>query len=736
MLSSGPRVRMKGRMSSEPLKAFLGLILVCLPWLALLVFLASVSWFLTDDAFISFRYVRNLLEGHGLVFNPGERVEGYSNFLWVLELAAIWWALGWAPEYAAPWLSVVFTAGTVGALTWWVYRLPSLRKRGLVGWMALGLVCSSATFAVWTSGGGLETRQFTFFIVLAVVCLSLYRDSRAGLMASSLSLAGAALTRPEGPLIAVCCFGWFAVQRMADAKGLRVDWRELAYLAGPFVMLVSAHFLFRYAYYGEWLPNTYYAKHVRPWYESGFRYLWAAALDTGLYLLVPLAWVALRRRWGESRDGIYGLVLLLIGVHMAYVMRIGGDHFEYRPLDFYWPLLALPAAEGIACIGSRLAAFDWRRIPLPTALLAKVKAVLRQAESRQSLNSYRLWRPGARACALILFVPVVFYCGAMQGALLFEGARIDWYVGQLHIELDEDNAGWLLAAPGMSALAAISNDLRRQSAVQAVAAPFAEHREAANDRLREWQPYGNMKRGVIPDDALKKGGALGIESYYLPDLKVIDVAGLTDATVARNPVTTPNHQRVIAHDRRPPAGYLEQRGINITVHPAASSEAQALERGLYAVSVGPGVWMPFNSDDHEWVAASFAGHDLGSLVERMSADDYLSGLFGDSPPSIRSDWDVYLGEDRLVYVKEPCALADTEATFFVHVLPVDASDLHRQRKQYGFDNLDFDFDGRGAIFDGRCMATVALREYAIAEIKTGQYDASGALWEGEIRLAE
>ena len=54
--------------------------LFCLPWLALLVWLASLAWFMTDDAFISFRYVRNLLEGHGLVFNPGERVEGYSNF--------------------------------------------------------------------------------------------------------------------------------------------------------------------------------------------------------------------------------------------------------------------------------------------------------------------------------------------------------------------------------------------------------------------------------------------------------------------------------------------------------------------------------------------------------------------------------------------------------------------------------------------------------------------------------
>ena len=75
------------------------------PWLALLGYLAYISRFLTYDAFISFRYARNLLEGHGLVWNPGERVEGYSNFLWVLELAAIWAATGVPPEDAVWWLS-------------------------------------------------------------------------------------------------------------------------------------------------------------------------------------------------------------------------------------------------------------------------------------------------------------------------------------------------------------------------------------------------------------------------------------------------------------------------------------------------------------------------------------------------------------------------------------------------------------------------------------------------------
>ena len=222
------------------------LISLCLPWLILLGWLAAVAWFLCDDAFISFRCVRNLLEGHGLVFNPGEYVEGYTNFLWVLELAAIWRLSGIPPEQAATWLSVVCTAGTIAAMLWWVMRLPGVRHRGLVAWMALGLLCSSATVAVWTSGGGLETRQFTFFTVLAVVLLSLYRHRRRGLAVASLNLALAACTRPEGLLIGALCIGWFAVQLMADAGRLWPDWRRLAWLAAPFAALVAAHFLFRY----------------------------------------------------------------------------------------------------------------------------------------------------------------------------------------------------------------------------------------------------------------------------------------------------------------------------------------------------------------------------------------------------------------------------------------------------------------------------------------------------------
>ncbi len=607
-----------------------------LPWLALLAWLTSVSWFLTDDAFISFRYVRNLLNGHGLVFNVGERVEGYSNFLWILELAAVERVLNIRPEHAAPWLSILFTAGTLALMLWWIARLPGLRLRGLVSWCALALVCSSATFAVWTSGGGLETRQFTFLVVAAVAFLSLYRNRHWGLLAAALSLALASLTRPEGPLIAACCFAWFgalqlppalnALRRAAETQDVsiveaiaaisrRIDWRGMLCLIAPFALIVGAHFLFRYAYYGEWLPNTYYAKHVRPWYESGFKYLWAAALETGLYLLLPLAWYAMRQRWRDARDGAYALILLIVAAHMLFLARLGGDQFEFRPMDFYWPLLAIPAAEGIARLGGWILD-KLRRIR--TNMRGGVFRIRFSTDSAQSHSANPIW---ASLCTLLLFVPALFYANAMQWTILFEIDKnnFDNCILPNHIELNEQNAGWLLESPGMNTLVAVSNNLRYDMVQNNVGKRSERDRCVADELIRKFQPYENMERGIIPDDAVMSHGAIGIRFYYLWELTGIDMHGLTDATVARTPsVHKSNSERRMAHDRFPPPSYLKERGVNIVVHGAVDTEEQALAYAQYAVQVGPNLWMPFDSTNGPWVFSRFSEQTLSWNIPSYS----------------------------------------------------------------------------------------------------------------------
>ncbi len=156
--------------------------------------------------------------------------------------------------------------------------------------------------------------------------------------------------------------------------------------------------------------------------------------------------------------------------------------------------------------------------------------------------------------------------------------------------------------------------------------------------------------------------------------------------------------------------------------------------------------MQFLTDPEQFApGTSMSSPGIGEVEARAIADyldslNHLSRLVRDSQPAIRSDWDVYLSENTLVYVSEPCARADTEATFFLHLYPVAVNDLPDDRRQHGFDNLDFYFDQRGMIFDGICMATAALPEYDIDRIETGQYVPMDGgfehFWEGEIGLDE
>ena len=104
-------------------------------------------------------------------------------------------------------------------------------------------------------------------------------------------------------------------------------------------------------------------------------------------------------------------------------------------------------------------------------------------------------------------------------------------------------------------------------------------------------------------------------------------------------------------------------------------------------------------------------------------------------PLARGAFDVYVTNGALVYVKEPCGLADTKDRFFAHVFPERAGDLPEGRKQYGFDNLDFDFFPNGALFEGRCAARTTLPDYRVASVRTGQHRVGeGETWSVEFSV--
>ena len=97
-------------------------------------------------------------------------------------------------------------------------------------------------------------------------------------------------------------------------------------------------------------------------------------------------------------------------------------------------------------------------------------------------------------------------------------------------------------------------------------------------------------------------------------------------------------------------------------------------------------------------------------------------------PAARGYFDLYLQDGRLLFLRDPCEPLDADARFFLHVRPVDSADLPPDRKQYGFGNLNFNFDERGSIFDGKCAATADLPAYPIERIRAGQFDDNGEIW--------
>ena len=101
-------------------------------------------------------------------------------------------------------------------------------------------------------------------------------------------------------------------------------------------------------------------------------------------------------------------------------------------------------------------------------------------------------------------------------------------------------------------------------------------------------------------------------------------------------------------------------------------------------------------------------------------------------PRVRSDFDIYLHDRILIFVKEPCLRSDIEATFFLHIEPVDNASLPSHRQEHLFDNLDFRFSDFGTVFDDKCIAFVPVPAYDISRIVSGQFTSEKRLWQVEI----
>jgi hypothetical protein len=294
--------------------------------LALAALAAGALWWawqlkwLCDDAYISFRYAENWARGHGLVFNPGERVEGYTNFLWTAVIAGLI-KLGADPGQAA----IVVGLGCFVALLVLLDRL-STRLGGQRGQAGLGiapfLAAASYTVASFATSG-LETMFAATLALLAVERAEAGRPLTAGLAGIA-----AAMAHPDHGIFYAALGAALALSR--DRR------RELILYAAPFFVLFVPYFFWRWRYYGDLFPNTYYAKSAGDTYfGQGGVYLLVTFVLAGLWAAAPLALIGVHRFRGTvtGRCFIVGLPLFLL-----YVAKVGGDFMLGRLLV---PVIAL-----------------------------------------------------------------------------------------------------------------------------------------------------------------------------------------------------------------------------------------------------------------------------------------------------------------------------------------------------------------------------------------------------------
>jgi len=292
--------------------------------------------FVQDDAFITFRYVRHLLDGNGLVFNVGERVEGYTNFLWTI-LLAIPAGLGVDLVTVSHLLGVGAGLAALGLLYLLSRHLGATGGPFGLSLVAVALTVSNGAVAYW-SISGMETALFMALLV-AVVFFYL-KEYPQRIRFTPILLVLLSLTRPEGMLVFGLTVLHFVGTAWISGQGSpRERLQPLLRLVGIYAVPMLVFVAWRLLYYGYPFPNTYYAKAgLSPEYlQAGLDYFFffvRTYMLHGLLLAAPILLLLWRRR---SPEMLY-LITLTVG-YTIYIISVGGD--VLHAFRFFVPLLPL-----------------------------------------------------------------------------------------------------------------------------------------------------------------------------------------------------------------------------------------------------------------------------------------------------------------------------------------------------------------------------------------------------------
>ncbi|MBN2542114.1 hypothetical protein JXI42_04550 [bacterium] len=284
-------------------------IILCLLFIILGIYIAqAISMnFTQDDSYISYRYAKNLVNGDGLVFNKGERVEGYTNFLWII-LLALFTSFGLDIITVSKVLGVA--SGAVAVFLTYLISCSFFKKYKYIYRLIPPFILAlNGAFAYW-SISGMET---SFFVMLVLLSLYLYINKNpVFIVASALS----ALTRPEGVMV----FGLIIIHELLIRKDTIKT--TLVNIAG-FAALLIPFAVFKLVYYGDLLPNPFYAKTGMSveYFKTGFEYLFRFLKHygfLGLIYLLPIVFFNELKQEGK-------LLVLVSFIYTIYIVFVGGD---------------------------------------------------------------------------------------------------------------------------------------------------------------------------------------------------------------------------------------------------------------------------------------------------------------------------------------------------------------------------------------------------------------------------
>jgi hypothetical protein len=477
----------------------------------------------SDDAFITFRYVQNFVAGHGIVYNAGEYVEGYTHFLWLLVLSAVK-IIGFDPVEASKWLGILCYAGILSLFIpiskKELQRTEESSKKNFSFPLAAALLALNYDMNVWASGG-LETALYTLFLSLAFFTW-FYTDlpERKKILASGSILLLATLTRPDGALFIATAVFLLAIKGIKEKRSFNENAKRIGFFILPSVIIGIPYLLWKYSYYGDIFPTPYYAKSASgTYFEQGFYYILLffriyISAAAGL-VIVAVSFILNKGKFSrmrassqaDQRGSPIAAASIFIAVYLLlYVTRVGGDFMFARFLIPVLPLLYFIIEAVIDRFPPQLAKY---RMLICIVLL------------------------GATPADRAFRERILFHYDAATKTLASNWDGDDG--GTVRGIADER---WAYTHTRFTVGAEPVGSLDTYVNIGKLLAPIFEG---------------------LPVKVVIMGGQNSI-AYYADFANCIDIYGLTDSYIAHLPITKRGR---IGHEKEAPSEYLLKRGVNL-----------------------------------------------------------------------------------------------------------------------------------------------------------------------------